>query len=157
MYLLSLGGFSFSKEGQHSEMLLNLSYLLLRKHKDQFFSAANSTMPHSYETINSGQQNDGYEQPVNNRNNIQDQYDDVEGTMRTEGNRSEGVSKSYTVEAFLKLNIWLTVCDVLSHLKMEFYCLKFKIINLWRLNSFSNMNYGIKYVLKLIPDIKVNF
>ena len=57
-------------------------------------------MPHSCETINFGQQNDGYEQPVNNRNNIQDQYDDVEGTMTTEGNRSEGVSKSYTVDAF---------------------------------------------------------
>ena len=61
---------------------------------------------------------------------------------------------------FLKLNIWQiwwSVCDGLSHLKKLILSLKLRLVILWRLNFISNMNYGVKYVLKSSLTLKLIF
>ena len=50
-------------------------------------------MRNPYTALNAVQQNDGYEQPVNNRNNVLDGYEDVQGTMEgATGGTTVGVS-----------------------------------------------------------------
>ena len=58
----------------------------------KYFSGPNSTyeelnqLRHSYPTINPGQQDDGYEQPLTNRDDIENEYAYVEETWpRTVG------------------------------------------------------------------------